>query len=248
MDALSSSPLPAAGMSIEYPQWDTTAPNGGMPTTGIQAVEKTAIVSTPVKMVMKSNPVITIAGGNDISLQAVERSSPSFLAAYLEAAAADWAKKASAYVVDKLDDGAATATPGTSFLSNIQALLAALDPALTPAGPLFVAMSHDVAIQLIGVQTPDGPAFWSGTINFGSMTPTTTAGGLDMFVDTSLPAGTMIGGSKQAATVHKSAGAPADIRVVDVSLLGLDVGVYGYLAVTVEYPKGIAKMTGIVVP
>ena len=69
------------------------------------------------------------------------------------------------------------------------------------------------------------------------MTPSVTGGGLDMFVDTSLPAGTMIGGSKQAATVHKSAGAPADIRVVDVSLLGLDVGVYGYLAVTVEYPK-----------
>ena len=83
LNALASSPLPASGMTIEYPAWDNTAPNGGLPTTGIQATEKTAITSTPVKMVMRSNPVVTIAGGNDISLQAVERSSPSFLQAYL---------------------------------------------------------------------------------------------------------------------------------------------------------------------
>ena len=243
MSALSSSPLPASGMSIEYPQWDTTAPNKGLPTTGIQAVEKTQIVSTPVKMVMKSAPVITIAGGNDISLQAVERSSPSFLEAYLRAASADWARKASAYVLDKLDDGAVTATPGANFLENVEALLSALDPAVTPAGPLFVAMSYDLALPLISVTTNEGPAFWNGSISFGGMTPTVDASGLELIVDTTLPAGTMIGGSKQAATVYKSAGAPADIRVVDVSLLGLDVGVYGYLAVAVAYPAAIAKMT-----
>ena len=197
-------------------------------------------------MIMKSNPVITIAGGNDISLQAVERSSPSFLTAYLRAAAADWGRKASAYVVDKLDDGAVVATPGTAFLENVANLLAALDPAVTPAGPLFVAMSHDVALPMLSVQANDGPAFWSGNINFGGMTPTMSAAGLDIFVDTSLPAGTMIGGSKAAATVHKSSGAPAELRVIDVSLLGLDVGVYGFLCVTVEYPKAIAKMSGIV--
>ena len=64
-----------------------------------------------------------------------------------------------------------------------------------------------------------------------------------MVVDPNLPAKTMIAGSTQAATVYKSAGAPADIRVVDVSLLGLDVGVYGYVAVTVEYPGAISVMT-----
>ena len=140
------------------------------------------------------------------------------------------------------------ATPGTAFLENVANLLAALDPALTPAGPLFVAMSHDVALPMISVQQPDGPAFWSGSINFGGMTPTLSADGLNMFVDTNLPAGTMIGGSTAAATVHMSAGAPVELRVVDVSLLGLDVGVYGFLCVTVEYPKAIAKMTGIVAP
>ena len=151
LNALNQAPLPASGLSIEYPMWDSTAPNGGLPTTGIQATEKTQIVSTPVKMVMKSVPVVTIAGGNDISLQAIERSSPSFLEAYFRAAAADWARKASAYAIDKLDDAAVVATPGSAFLENIANLLAALDPNVTPAGPLFVAMSHDVALPMISV-------------------------------------------------------------------------------------------------
>ena len=43
--------------------------------------------------------------------------------------------------------------------------------------------------------------------------------------------------------MYKSAGAPADIRVVDVSLLGLDVGVYGYIAVTTDYPGALSVMT-----
>jgi hypothetical protein len=237
LTVLSNSTLPASGMSIEWPQWNA------LPTTGIQATEKTAIVSTAASMTLKTAPVITIAGGNDISLQAVERSSPSFLEAYLKAAAVDWGRKAEAYVLSVLTPLAAVATPGASFLANVQALLAALNPTLTPAGPLFVAMSYDVALPLISVTTQNGPAFWDGSISFGSSLPTVNADGLTMFVDWNLPAKTMLGGSTQAATVHKSAGAPADIRVVDVSLLGLDVGVYGYIAVTPEYPGALAIMT-----
>ena len=226
-------------MSIEYPQWVTG------PTTGIQATEKTAITSTPVDMDLKNAPVITIAGGNDISLQAVERSSPSFLEAYIRAASVDWGRKAEAYVLSVLTPLAAVATPpvGGSFIDQIGALLGALDPTQTPAGPLFVALSYDLAIPLISVKSTDGPAFWSGSINFGGMTPEMNAAGLTIFVDWNLPASTMLGGSKAAAPVHVSPGAPADIRVVDVSLLGLDVGVYGYLAVTPEYPGALAIMT-----
>lgn len=237
MNVLAGSPLPGSGMSIEYPQWTTP------PTTGVQATEKTAITSTAAVVALKSAPVQTIAGGNDISLQAAERSSPSFLEAYFRAAAVDWARKAEAQVIAALNVGAVVTTPGASFLANVQALLTNLDPALTPAGPLFIAMSYDVALPLIGITTANGPAFWEGRIDFGSSLPTVDGGGMSMFIDWNLPAKTMIAGSTQAATVHLSPGAPVDIRVVDVSLLGLDVGVYGFLAITVEYPAAFAKMT-----
>jgi hypothetical protein len=237
LNVLAGATLPASGMSVEYPQWTTT------PTTGVQATEKTAIVSTAAAVALKSAPVQTIAGGNDISLQAVERSSPSFLEAYLKAAAIDWSRKAEAQVIAAINVGAVVAAPGASFLANVQALLAALDPAVTPAGPLFVAMSYDVALPLVSVTQANGPAFWEGRMDFGSSLPTVSGGGMSMFIDWNLPAKTMLAGSTQAATVHLSAGAPADIRVVDVSLLGLDVGVYGFLAITVEYPAAFAKMT-----
>lgn len=236
-NVLGGATLPAAGMSIEWPQWTA------FPTTGVQATEKTAITSTAVTMAMKTSPVITIAGGNDLSLQAVERSSPSFLEAYLRAASVDWARKAEAYVLGILTPLADVVPPGADFLENVQLLLGSLDPAATPAGPLFVAMSFDVGVSMIGVKSVDGPAFWDGSINFGSMAPDANVGGLRLVVDPNLPAKTMLAGSTQAATVYKSAGAPADIRVVDVSLLGLDVGVYGFLAVTVEYPGALSIMT-----
>lgn len=232
--ALSQSPLPAAGMAIEYPEWVT------LPTTGIQATEKTAITSTAVTMTMKSAPVVTIAGGNDLSLQSIERSSPSFLEAYIKAASVDWARKAEAYAVSRILAGAVAATPGATFLANIQALLAALDPTLTPPGPLFVAMAWDVALPLIGVKAVDGPAFWDGKISFGNAGIEVQADGLNMFVDPNLSSGVMIAGSKNGATWHQQG--PADIRVVDVSLLGLDVGVYGYACATVEYPKAFSTM------
>jgi hypothetical protein len=234
LQALSQAPLPSSGMSIEYPEWVT------LPTTGQQATEKTQIVSTPVTMTMKSAPVITIAGGNDISLQAVERSSPSFLEAYLKAAAVDWARKAEAYLLSRILAGAVAATPGATFLDNIKALLGALNPTLTPPGPLFVGMAWDVALPLITVKATDGPAFWSGKISFGSMLPEVQADGLNMFVDPNLPSGVMVAGSKAGATWHQQG--PADVRVVDVSLLGLDVGVYGYASATIEYPSAFATL------
>jgi len=235
LQAIQNSPLPSSGMSIEYPQWVL------LPTTGIQATEKTQIVSTPVTMEMKSAPVVTIAGGNDISLQAIERSSPSFLEAYLRAASVDWARKAEAYLLNKLLGDAVPATPGADFLGHIQNLLAALNPSVTPAGPLFVAMAWDVALPLISVKSADGPAYWDGGISFGSMLPTVNADGLSIFVDPNLAPGVMLAGSRAGATWHQQG--PADIRVVDVSLLGMDVGVYGYVAATVEYPDAFSTLT-----
>jgi hypothetical protein len=235
--ALSQAPLPASGMSIEYPEWST------LPTTGVQVTEKTAITSTAADMAMRSAPVKTIAGGNDISLQAVERSSPSFLEAYLRAMAVDWSRKAEADAITALLATATAATPGADFLANVKALMAALNPATTPPGPLFLAMAYNIFTSLIDVKGLNGPAYWDLGINFGDMVPDAgPAGGLNAFVDWNLPPDIMLLGSSQGATWHQSAGAPADIRVVDVSLLGLDVGVYGYTCLTIEYPGAFAKM------
>lgn len=237
IDAIAGAPLPASGMAIEFPQWAVP------PQVGLQVNEKDEVTSVVVTMTTGTAPVLTWAGANDVSLQAVQRSSPSFLEAYLRAAAIDFAKKTDAYVASTLLNVAGVVPPATDFVSNIAALVGAMNPATTPGGPLFVAVSQDVGVGLIGVNQADGPAFWSGSVRFGSMPVSADAGGLLIFVDPNLPIKTYLAGSRQGATWHQSPGAPADIRVVDVSLLGLDIGVYGFGALTVEWPGAFQKLT-----
>jgi hypothetical protein len=236
INAISSSPLPGSGMSIEYPQWLVP------PAVDVQSAEKAEITSVAATMEMKTAAVLTWAGGNDISLQAVERSSPSFLEAYLRAMAVDFARKTDTYVATTLLAAATAATAGADFVANVAAMFAALDPTTTPPGQMFLAMGWGVGTSMIGPKRDDAPAFWDASISLGTFLPNETAAGLAIFVDPNMPTDMMLLGSRQAATWHESAGAPADIRVVDVSLLGLDVGVYGYGALTIEYPGALVKL------
>lgn len=89
--------LPAAGMSLVVPKIVTK------PTTGVQAVygdesypEKSEITSTATSITNVSYDAITIAGGGDISLQLLKRSSPSYLSLYLELLAEAYANNSEA--------------------------------------------------------------------------------------------------------------------------------------------------------
>ena len=77
--------LPAAGMSLVVPKIITR------PTAGVQAVygdesypEKSEITSTTTSITNVTYDAVTIAGGGDIGLQLLKRSSPSYLSLYLE--------------------------------------------------------------------------------------------------------------------------------------------------------------------
>lgn len=77
--------LPTAGMSLVVPKIVTR------PTTGVQAVygdesypEKSEITSTATSITNVSYDAVTIAGGGDISIQLLRRSSPSYLGLFLE--------------------------------------------------------------------------------------------------------------------------------------------------------------------
>ena len=80
--------LPAAGMSLIVPKIITR------PTTAIQAAEKDDVDSTATSITTATFDSMTIAGGGDISLQLLKRSSPSFLSLYLELLAEAYAQNA----------------------------------------------------------------------------------------------------------------------------------------------------------
>lgn len=215
------------------------------PTVALQTGEKVAIASTPAKITPTSVPVETWAGGNDISQQTLDLGSPSFVEDYIRAATIDYATKSDTYAVATLL-AAATAVPtlaADSFISIVASLVGALSPATTPPGGLFLAMSYDVGVGLIGVPRDAGPAFWDGNVGFGQFLPTTTMGGLSAFVDPNMPANTYLLGHRQGATWYAVPGVPFNLRAINVANLGLDIAVYGYGALGVQFPGAFVKTT-----
>jgi hypothetical protein len=238
LTVLAGSPLPGNGMSIEYPQWLVTPTTGhsgdGENTDHVHPGNDDVENGARHHHRRRQRPLVAVGGAFVTEL----------LGRLLRAMAVDWGRKAEAYVLSVITPLATVVPPGTGFLDNVGALIGALDPATTPAGQLFVAMSSDVALPLISTTTLNGPAYWSGSINFGNMTSTVTNdAGLLIFIDWNLPVKNDAGRIDTGAPVHVSPGAPADIRVVDVSLLGLDGACTATSRWTPEYPDALAIMT-----
>jgi hypothetical protein len=214
------------------------------PEVRLQAAEKDPIHSVAVSIVPASTPVQTWAGGNDISQQTVDLGSPSFVEDYIRAAGADYALQAETYAATTLLAAAldVPAIAGAAFLDVVAGLIGALNPATTPPGGLFCAVAYDVGVGLIGLTRDQGPAFWDGHVNFGRMTPeVTTDAGLTVFVDPVLAPGTYLAGHKDGATWYDLPGTPFNLRAANVGLLGLDVAVYGYGALGIQYPGAFTK-------
>jgi HK97 family phage prohead protease len=251
LNAIRGRNLPPAGMRVTYPAFEIDATDPDAPVTKSgkvdkQATQLTEIASGAFEIELKSADVLTYAGGNQMSLQATQRSDPSAIQALLEALAIHYGTVTNQAVVTAL---LATATDATGALDAdakvvdiFAALIGGLAPMSTPNGPLFASIAWDLVPTFIKTTDADRPAFWNGAVNFGSMTPTTSADGLTVVVDRSLPAGTALLGSSLGATWWENSAAPAEVRVVDVSTLAVDVALYGYGALTLEYPKAFAKV------
>jgi HK97 family phage prohead protease len=229
VEAVNKAPLPPAGMRVEWPHWLT------LPLVDEQLTQKTPVASGRVEIDTAGTDVKTLAGGNDISIQLAQRSSPSFMEAYFRACAEILARKQNAALHTAIVAKATVVAKGADFAATVMALLEALDPTAMPSGPLFLALSWTEAVKLVGAKLADTPAFWSGSINFGGTMPEVAADGLNVFVDRSLGAGEYILGARNALTWYEDPANPYELRVMDISLLGIDAGVYGFHAIGEDY-------------
>lgn len=117
-------PLPAAGMTINVPVITQR------PTTAVQSAEKQLIDSTKTIITSTGFDVVTIAGGADISVQVLRRSSPSYLDLFLELLAEAYAIDAEDQALDALIAAVADGGPEPAN---------ALDPENLSLGDAFVA-------------------------------------------------------------------------------------------------------------
>ena len=117
-------PLPAAGMTINVPVITQR------PTTAVQSAEKALIDSTKTIIGSTGFEAVTIAGGADISVQVLRRSSPSYLDLFLELLGEAYAIDAEDQALDALIAAVADGGPEPA---------SALDPEDLSLGAAFQA-------------------------------------------------------------------------------------------------------------
>ena len=101
-------PTPDTGLTLTVPVIVTR------PTVGVQDPEKEDIVSSTTSITTTGFDATTIAGGGDISLQLLKRSSPSYLDLYLRLLAEAYAIDGDVRAVAKLLDSGVT--PGSAYI------------------------------------------------------------------------------------------------------------------------------------
>ena len=135
-------------------------------------------------------------------------------------------------------------TAGSGLSDVIGALFGALNPDMVPAGRMVMIVSWDLGVSAISEKGSDNsPVFWDGNLSFGSYIPTANMGGLSIIVDPNMPANTYLLGMTSAATWYDTPGVPYTLQAVNVGQLGLDLAVYGYGALGVQYPGAFVKTT-----
>lgn len=175
---------PANGMSIIVPKIVTR------PTTGVQANEKDELTSTTTSITNVTTDATTIGGYGDISIQLLRRSSPSYLALYLDLLAEAYAIDADDKAVDVLLADGTVNSGGAMDPENIS-----LGPAwrngvnvsrrLTPD---HIWLSTDAVVAFIDAKTEDGRAPLYTSIQSGFDVPGGPGGRIMGLIPVHVPA------------------------------------------------------------
>jgi hypothetical protein len=218
-----------------------------------QTAEKTDLAGVKIKILKASEDIKTAGTVSDISYQLLTRSSPAYLAAYLEICRAAWAVfteivfEGAVEAIAILDGTLPGDAPG--WTSALFAASARVRTA-TGAPANIVGVSTDV-FETLGGMSKDfvNPAY--GTQNVGGTaaanTLTVNVNGLNIEEWPYLSAETAIISNDVAAKFPESGAQVATAE--DVRKLGRDVAIWGmYEDGEVYFPAGVRKLTGPFVP
>jgi hypothetical protein len=236
-------PLGDSGMAINVPYFA-----GDLATlVGKQIAQKTEITSVKVSLLNGASAIETFAGGSDIALQLIKRSSPSYLEAYGRIMLAAWALVTEAeFETDIL--AAATGTfvldPMAATVAQWQAAAFAASSAVKRAtgAPAAVMLADSASYaHLGGLLIP--PAY--GTANQAGVAQASTLAinlsGLAVVEAPSLPASTVIATNAAAVEWHEDG--PFIATADDVAKLGQNRAYWSMGATTAYVPAGIVHNT-----
>jgi Escherichia/Staphylococcus phage prohead protease len=231
-----------SGMELDWPFLDPALDLDSI--VGVQAAEKTDIVSVKVRILKGSSPIATYAGGSDVSYQLIRRSSPSYREAYVRILTLAYNRATEAAFEAALEAGAgATAVLGAGADANaLRAFLfeaSAKVNAATGAPATVDLVSSDEFIRIGGDQNLAPPQY--GTSNISGIASASTlrieVSGLPIVEAPFLPAATHIVTNGEAAGWHEDG--PFPISAEDVAKLGQNVAVWGMGTSAIVIPAGI---------
>ena len=246
ISAIGTAALPPDGMTINWPTFA-----GDLTTlVGVQAAQKTTITSVKVSIGNATAALKTFAGGSDISLQLINRSSPSYLEAYLRIMAAAYAA-----VTDKdactglsaqvtlarnnfvIYDPAAADATGAVLRTAI--FTASTKVQAATGQPATVVLAGLTAFIGLGGKLTPAPVFnATGTANASTLD--INVDGLKVVYDPYL-APTEILVTNGLAAQWREEG-PQTINATDVERLGQSYAVWGLGLLTPTIPTGIVGL------
>ncbi len=221
--------------SLTYPQIT------GRPVVAKQSTEKTLGGSIKMEVALRTMAADTFIGGGDLSWQTINWSTPDALQLWFDLAAESYAQQTETHAGTILAPTSTATTPGT------------VSPALGTAGTETLAQWRAATIDAVGeiYSTTSGRAqtntlylsadqFFAlsaltsdqvvqmspmGNLDIGSMTG--TFAGLRVVGSYGLPVRTRVVGDSSALLVGETPGAPVELRAVEPSIGGLEVGLIG---------------------
>lgn len=248
INSFAKPPLPAVGMEVQRPHISQHV------LVNQQATEKTQVASQQFKLDLLKADLKTWAGAVDVSWQLVERSSPAAIDLIFSDFVAVYARYTDLSAVISL---AASVTQTMAWDGTPAGLLSTLAAAVVEATthsvdqqfPDTIWLGLSAYAKLVGLTSDDGrPMFpFIGPQNaLGSADLTGgigSIGGLTTVVDAYADPNTFIVGDRTAVEFYENSGAPVRLSVVDVGVLGYNIGVAGMWALLNTDPGSFVKLT-----
>jgi HK97 family phage major capsid protein len=204
------------------------------PTVAVQATEKTEVGTGTMTVDMVEKVAKTFMTSANLSWQTIQWSNPDALALWLDLAAESYAKQTDADVATLL--AAADATPTLNVPDTLEGWTGAIADA---AGRIYGATGRyadtvysdpATGYGIIGLVSASQPVFLpTGGGNLAAGTYP-TIGGLRLVISKGLPADVTVVGDSQAILTAENAGAPVDLRMVEPSIGGMEIGIIGAFA------------------
>jgi len=251
INSIDRQPLPDAGMSFRIPKVTTEV------TTAEQGAEFSQLDSTQGQIEDIEVQVKTFGGVQDVSMQLIDRSDPSYFDELLRQLARSFAHVTDRYAYDTVKG--ATSGPGAPTSTGV-GLIGAVTKAQADSYGVMRFMPNTLHLAVGGSSGSSwldfaGAEDLSGRQLFQSYAPQNAAGiiqpggisgqalGLNVVVNPNIGANEAARVFPGAfATFYESAGAPVRVEIVQPDTWSMRVSVGGYVAIANKYPLAIRNL------